>query len=278
MKEEIIMDTQTLQVTGTMLIFLAISIFLSLIVPAIAIVVMRRKFKGSFKTVFVGALTFILFALILEQISHYFFLVFDWPISQFIQNNAFAYALYGGLAAGIFEETGRYLSFKIILAKKKEKETSLLYGIGHGGIESIILTGVSLIGMFMVLLLVRSKGLDAYLATLPEVSSNAAKIQLESILSLPSYQLLLSGFERIFAITLHLSLSVLVFFSVHKKGQGYLFPIAIILHAMVNFPAALYQRGVISNILITEMIVFALCSIIAFFTFRFYKKTNIDKA
>lgn len=130
----------------------------------------------------------------------------------------------------------------------------------------------------MVLLLVRSKGLDAYLASLPEVSSNAAKIQLESILSLPSYQLLLSGFERIFAITLHLSLSVLVFFSVHKKGQGYLFPIAIILHAMVNFPAALYQRGVISNILVIEIIVFALCSIIAFFTFRFYQSTNTDEA
>lgn len=268
------MDTQTYQVTLPMLIFLVFSIFLSIVVPAIAIIVMKKKLKGSYKTVFVGAVTFILFALILEQISHYFFLVFDWPVSQFIKDNAYVYALYGGLAAGLFEETGRYLSFKLILNKQKQKETALLYGIGHGGIESVILTGVSMIGMLMVLLVVRSKGLETYLSSLPAISSDAARIQLESVLSLPSYQFLLSGFERIFAMILHISLSVLVYTSIHQKGKGYLFPIAILLHATVNYPAALYQRGIIQNIFVIEAIVFILCALIAFFAYQLYKKTE----
>ncbi len=51
-----------------------------------------------------------------------------------ISGNPFLYAIYGGLAAGIFEEFGRF--FCMITVMKRfmyQRENSIIYGIGHGG-------------------------------------------------------------------------------------------------------------------------------------------------
>ena len=59
-----------------------------------------------------------------------------------ILENPFVFALYGGLTAGIFEELGRLLpssSYK----KYQEYKDGFAYGIGHGGIESILVGGFS---------------------------------------------------------------------------------------------------------------------------------------
>ena len=53
------------------------------------------------------------------------------------------YALYGGLAAGLFEETGRLLAFRFILKPHTARITALSYGIGHGGIEAFWVMGLS---------------------------------------------------------------------------------------------------------------------------------------
>ena len=82
-----------------------ISILICFGVPLILIIVFKKKAGSSIRSVLTGAITFILFALILEQVSHLIFLVIDWPVSRFINAMPFAYAIYGALAAGLFEET-----------------------------------------------------------------------------------------------------------------------------------------------------------------------------
>ena len=65
------------------------------------------------------------------------------------------------------------------------------------------------------------------------------------------------GAERIFAVCIQMSLSGLVFYSVYAKFKGklWLFPCAILLHAIIDIPAAMYQVGIIKNIIIIEVIV-----------------------
>ena len=53
------------------------------------------------------------------------------------------YSLYGGLMAGIFEETGRYFSFKWFLKKENRIQDGVSYGIGHGGIEAMLIVGTT---------------------------------------------------------------------------------------------------------------------------------------
>jgi uncharacterized membrane protein YhfC len=50
-------------------------------------------------------------------------------------------------------------------------------------------------------------------------------------------------------------LSIIVFYSVFCKSKWWLYPIAIILHAIIDFPAALMQAGIINNVFLVEGLV-----------------------
>ena len=61
--------------------------------------------------------------MVLERIFH--FLVLQSGAGTVIQGNIWLYALYGGLAAGIFEETGRFLAFRFVLRGRQDRITAL---------------------------------------------------------------------------------------------------------------------------------------------------------
>ena len=204
----------------------------------------------------VGAGTFLLFALVLEPVLHR--LVLGSGIGPAIQGNIWLYGLYGGLAAGLFEETGRLLAFRFVLKNHPGRITALSYGIGHGGVEALLLVGLTMVSNLIL-------GLSHAAGTpLPEEAAAAA----EAILSTPASLFLWSGLERLSAMALHMSLSVLVFASV-RTGKRWLFPAAIGVHAAVNFAA------VVSNahlpVAATEAIVLLLTVLAALWAARIYQ-------
>ena len=108
------------------------------LIPIAAVVVFKLKNKSvSLLSAVIGAATFIVFALVLEQIMHIFML----PI---VSNSTVAYVIYGVLAAGVFEETGRFLACKFLMKKRSDNKNAIMLGIGHGGIESVLIIGISM--------------------------------------------------------------------------------------------------------------------------------------
>ena len=79
------------------------------------------------------------------------------------------------------------------------------------------------------------------------------------LLSLP-YRLgmLLGLAERAIAMTLHISLSVVVFRAVRQRKAGYL-GLAVVLHALFDVPAALFQCGVLHSTWLVEALLLVLC-------------------
>ena len=128
--------------------------------PIILLLVWLKKTGAKAMPFFVGAGIFILFALILEQILHTFCMVLDNPVSRVIKSSVVLYTLYGGLAAGVFEETGRFVAFKV-MKSRASRETAITYGIGHGGIESILVAGMNMTVYGVIALLVNRGGLSA---------------------------------------------------------------------------------------------------------------------
>jgi uncharacterized membrane protein YhfC len=82
------------------------------------------------------------------------------------------------------------------------------------------------------------------------------------------YLFLVSGIERVFAIGIQISLSVIVFYAVFCKDKWWLYPVSIIIHAIIDSLAALMQAGAINNVFLVEGIV-GLSSIILVFLARF---------
>ena len=89
---------------------------------------------------FTGAAVFILFQLVTRiPLIQLVLPGMDW-YKETIQSNIWTYGLFLGFTAGLFEEVGRYLAFILIL-KNLDWKNAVAFGIGHGGIEAILLVG-----------------------------------------------------------------------------------------------------------------------------------------
>ena len=101
---------------------MAVSLTLAFLLPIALMILLRVKKKANFPPFFIGAAVMLVFALIIEALIHQ--VVFMTSFGKAIQANIYLYALYGGLMAGLFEETGRYVAMKTLLKKYRDYETS----------------------------------------------------------------------------------------------------------------------------------------------------------
>lgn len=219
---------------------LAVGAFLAIAIPVVAVIVFKAKNRDSWlPSAFIGAATFILFALVLEQLLHTVML----PI---VQGNPWVYAVYGALAAGVFEETGRFVAYKTLMRKHYTTKNSVLMGLGHGGIEAALVLGVMLLTYLALVLSANSVGLDKALETAAKGNNEMAQtlgVQLEGIREYNFISCALGIYERIIAMTLHVCLSVWVYKGATQKL--WLYPAAIGIHALFDLSAAMYQVGLI---------------------------------
>lgn len=234
---------------------MAANALLGIAVPVCLAVYLVRKHRAKLSSILIGAGTFLLFALVLESIVHQ--LVLKGPHGSDILGNTLLYALYGGLAAGVFEETGRFLSMKFLMKKEPSKPLpGIAYGVGHGGAEMLIIFGITMINNLVISALINSGQADAIFAKVPEEAAGQLQAQLDQLQTLGAGTLLIGLWERFSALILHLGLSMLVWVAVRKGGKWlWLFPAAIVLHAIVDAGAVLLQKS--TGLVPLELIVMA---------------------
>ncbi len=222
---------------------MAVSLIVSLALPAAFLWYFLARFKVSLKVVGVGALMFVVSALVLERLMHAYFLQWNSATAQFLQN-PWAFAAYGSIAAGVFEESGRYVAFKFFLKRFRGWQDGIAYGIGHGGIEAILIGVLANVSNIATSVLIDTGAYGAIIAKTPAAQAATMQMIQRMLSSTPSEFFLVGGFERAMAFLLQVALSVLVLYGV-KQGRVYVLLLAIVLHAIVDFPAALAQKGVL---------------------------------
>ena len=226
-------------VTAASLASMGVSALSTFVLPIIILVVARRRWGCSLWSAAVGALVFVVFALLLEGGLHA--LVFT--ALPNLPSKPMLYAIYAALAAGVFEELGRVCGFAVLQASDRRPDDvgrALGMGIGHGGIEAILLGGVATISNLVISVSIINAGTsEAFLAGLPDA-------QFESLINAPAPFYLLSIGERTIAIALHIALSVLVWMAFTGRVRRWWILGAILAHALADAGAALYQSGVVS--------------------------------
>lgn len=253
---------------------LVITIVFMIAIPVFSLVFWRRKhtMQTNFSYLIAGALGFIVSARVLELGVHYFCILADNPVSRFITGNTFAYVLYGTLMAGVFEECGRYVVLKYIMKKNRTRENSVMYGIGHGGIEILAVLLPSMITYLLIAVLFSSGKVDVALSTL-KISEETAAAALPSVRAAASFnfaRMAMNVVERVFAMLLHIGLTVIVFHGVVNSKAVFL-PLAILLHMLMDTFPALYQRGVLP--LWSVEVWAALCTaVVVLIAFKLYRR------
>lgn len=235
-------------VSNTSIMFLIISLVISVGLPLGLTVYFYKKHKISIRNVFVGAVIFILFSQVLEKLLHYFVLIKN-PQTAALLKNPWLFMIYGGLAAGIFEEVGRYVGFKFLLKGRREWKDGIAYGIGHGGIEAILIGGMASLQNIIYSNLINSGTFEKALSG--KVPANILVSIKNTLVNTSPYLFGVTGVERMLAITFHIALSLIVLYGIKRRKNIYLL-YAIIIHAIIDFPAALYQIGKVKSVLLVE--------------------------
>ena len=239
--------------------------------------IIRKKIKLNVKALVIGAVVFPVFALGLKNILQYPLLIADTPIARAAADNVWLFYFIGAVCAGLFEETGRFIAFKTVLKDCKSREDSVSYGLGHGGFEAVSF-GFSTISLVAMGILVNNSGVDAVLKGAEGAARESAIEQLRGYAEQTLLSGVLGGFERIPAIALHIGLSMLVFAAARQKGKGWLYPLAIFLHALVDFTVAFYKEGYF-GLAVFEVIFVVMSAAVLFGAYKLvYKKMDRNEA
>ena len=252
------------------IIFIAVSAAVSFVLPVVLLAVFRKKYGARIPPALAGAAVFVVFALVLEQLVHYLVLRAVTP-----RETPFLYILYGIFTAGTFEESGRFFAFSLMKKRYGSSvpvSTALSYGVGHGGIEAMLLVGVVMLHNLVAAIRINTGTVDALTGRLAGETLAHAESQLRALTITPPWHFLMGGLERVSAMGVHIALSVIVFHAVFGKKHFRLFPLAVLLHAVVNIPPAAMQAGVLNSILAVEITVFVLAAALVFLA-RFIHRT-----
>ena len=229
-----------------------------ILLPIFLWIYLTRSFALSWRLVLAGALTFVA-----SQVLHIPLVA---ALGSFLQNSSVVVnAIILGLLAGIFEETARYILFRHVLKNVKTWKEGVLVGLGHGGVEALLLGILSAV-TFVTMIGYRSIDLST-VPSIPTEQLELARQQVDAYWAAPWYMALLGFVERIFAICLHLSFSVMVLYSVVYHRPLW-FWLALLWHALVDAVAVYVVQEV--GVLEVEGIVavFALISLWIVFRLR----------
>jgi uncharacterized membrane protein YhfC len=195
---------------GMLAVSLISGIAICYVLPVVGTVLLARRRKGIGKAFFCGMLAFAvsqllirvpLLQLVLPEFSWYTVLpLYPWR-----------YGLFLGLTAGLAEESARWIAVKCFLKGKDSFGHGLAFGLGHGGIEAMLLVGPNMIAGLGVVL---GEGAAMFPASAADVMT--------------------AGTERLIAMLFHTGASLIVLYGVRKGRVLWYWAAAVALHTAAD--------------------------------------------
>ncbi len=238
-----------------------VTLIVSIILPIILAVVVRKKWGANLKYLLWGMACFVLFAIFMEQILH---TIVQLLAGDLLKENVFVRAIYGGLAAALFEETGRFVVMKYFNKTRMNKEDALMFGVGHGGIEAILIVGITHISNIIISVIINWLGADLILGSLDSTQKALVEVALEPLWTTPSSSYYLAGLERVSAIAFHICASYLVYRAVKDKKISF-YLIAFLLHFAMDAGVVLLSNA-IPQIALVELMLLAFVALLVVIT------------
>lgn len=228
-------------VSTASVLFCILTLFISLILPVLVLVLFaaRNRRHGIVTAWLLGAAGFFVTQILIRLPILTVLQRQNWFLS-FAQNHLFGYAFSLALTAGLFELAGRFAVAKI-MEKKLTYNRSLAAGFGHGGIEAMILIGMTYVNNLIYIFMINSGAFDTMLAQSAAMGVDVTQLELirTQLQSTSPLLFALAGIERLLAMTGHTAMSLIVCYGVaHKKAL----PCALIclgIHTLMDLTAGI---------------------------------------
>ena len=248
-------------VTTSQVTCICIAMLAGILFPVGTLLFVGKKTGAGFKSFVWGCLIMLLFAMTLESFLHRY--LYSTPIGQKIWNSTPLYALYVGLMAGLFEETGRFFAFHFPLKKELDNDANALsYAAGHGGLEAFFILFLPMMNNLTYAMIMKDPDRISQLyESATEEQAEQIRLIFEDLSVTPAWTYLLSILERGSAMLLQFGLTAFVWVAVKKGGKKrWFFPVAIGIHAFVDASMILVNQW-LGNGVLTEGYVW-ICAIV----------------
>ncbi|MCC7164480.1 MAG: YhfC family intramembrane metalloprotease [Anaerolineae bacterium] len=210
------------------------AIAFEVILPLVVGFFIHRRFGVRWKFFLFGMLVFFVTQLLIRIPLVQLVQAYLGQTIQSSQTFLYAWVFALALTAGLFEEIGRYLGYRFLIKDNKTWEVGLMYGAGHGGLESMLLIGgLVLLGLINYIALSTT---DFSALNLPPDQLASIQTARQQYAGLDWWMPLLGAYERFITIFFHIAMSVLVLQTFLRRSLSWLV-LAIALHTLVNFIA-----------------------------------------
>ena len=202
------------------ILFCVITLLICLVLPIVVMIVLsvKNKNQGIAPAWLLGAAGFFVTQILIRLPILTALQGQSWFLN-FAQNHLFGYAFGLAFTAGLFELAGRFVVAKL-LRKNLTCKRALAAGLGHGGIEAMILVGMTYVNNLIYIVMINSGYFDYLIAQPAGLGVDIRQLELirSQLVSTAPALFLLGGFERILAMVAHTAMSMVVCYGVaHKK-------------------------------------------------------------
>jgi uncharacterized membrane protein YhfC len=251
-------------VSTASILFMCVTLFLSLLLPLIVLLVLQKGRRGVFSVWIAGALGFAVPQLFI-RIPLLQTLGTQESFQQFIAAHPYVTVSLMAATAALFETTGRLVVLKVALSKRLSYMTGLAAGAGHGGIEAIAIVGMLYINNLIISLSINSGNLTSLLPADPAIAESIR----QSLVGTPPELFLLAGFERVLTMVIQVALSIILTLFIMKNRAIFGFLVVALLHFSVDVSIGLLQINGWSALAIERLIfLIAIVSLLAIINLR----------
>lgn len=266
------------------IIAVCVTLFISLVLPFILYIGYGFKNRGMRikQAWLLGAAGFFVLQVVI-RIPILNLLSLNEGFISFATEHYVLYCLVLAFTAALFELVGRYVVAKI-MSKNLTYERSIAAGLGHGGIEAILVIGMTYLNNLIYIIMINTGEFDEMVeqtAALGVDTSSLVAIK-EALIGSGASIFLLAGYERILTMIAHVALSLVVCYFVAKKKDVLGIGICLVCHWMMDFISSLVSgmaTEYMGNILSTRAayaiiyIFLTVVAVVAVFAIRYIKKS-----
>lgn len=218
-----------------------ITLLVSLVLPMIVLIgfAVKNKKRGIVSAWLLGAAGFFVTQILIRMPILSVLQSQSW-FMDFARNNLFFYSFGLAFTAGLFELAGRFAVAKL-MEKKLTWKRSLAAGLGHGGIEAMLLIGMTYVNNLIYIALINSGYFDTLIAQTAALGVGVSQLELirTQLVGTSPALFLLAGFERLLAMTGHAAMSVLVCYGVAHKKVGICVLLCLGIHTLMDLTAGI---------------------------------------
>ena len=267
----------TLHVNSLWLVGVIFTALFAIVYPLVLALIAHRRLRVSWKYFGFGVIIFLLFQLVSRV--PVVIILGSVLAPQLKSSPAFLYTWIVILAitAGLFEEVGRYIGYRWLM-KRDEKTWSkaVMYGIGHGGLESMVLIGGGTLLTVLNIIVLSATNLNS----LPSSQHTLIVQQFAAINAEPWWLSLAGAWERLWTLPIHIALSVVVLQVFRRNAIVWLW-LAVLAHSIVDFTTAIIPQligaSVTSTLLVEGLVaIFGILAIVVIFRLKEVAPSTVE--